>query len=235
MASHTIEQRLNFVKQRIKQAEQEYQRVAHSVELIAISKGQSIESIKEAYLAGQRHFGENYLQEGLAKMNQLTFADIIWHFIGPIQSNKVKAIAQSFTWVHSVSRFMIAKNLDAARDLSLPPLNICLQVNLDKERNKAGVSENELPDLARQVLELPRLKLRGVMAIPAPQKTLECQLTSLLRLNKLMHQLNKTFDLSLDTLSMGMSDDLEAAIYAGSTMVRVGKAIFGERQSRYAG
>ena len=229
MPEPSIAQRLQAIKQRIHLAETNYHRPLGSVQLLAVSKGQDATAIEQAYEGGQRDFGENYVQEALIKIRSLSHLDLQWHFIGPIQSNKTKIIATEFSWVHSLCRLTIAQQLHAARNPSLPRLNVCLQVNLDEEDSKSGVACHLLPELAQAVLQLPRLQLRGLMTIPAPQIDTQRQYHSLLRLSNLLHSLNSDLNLSLDTLSMGMSDDLDAAIHAGSTIVRIGKAIFGER------
>jgi len=194
--------------------------------LLAVSKTKPAEDIAAAYRVGQRHFGENYCQEALQKQQALGAFDITWHFIGPIQSNKTKALAAHFDWVHSVDSFKIAQRLSAQRSDSLQPLNICLQVNISGESSKSGVSLEELPDLCAQIAALPRLRLRGVMAIPSPEQDFERQRLPYRRLYNAVGQLDRP---QLDTFSIGMSDDLEAAIAEGSTMVRVGTALFGAR------
>ena len=224
-----IQERIDCIRRRIQDAETGCNQKSGHVTLLAVSKGQSAMSIKEAYEAGLRDFGENYWQEAENKIRALSALPIRWHFIGPIQGNKAKKIAQKCTWVHSVSRHAIAHKLSEARPDSLPPLNICLQINFDKEESKAGVSPDEVEKLAFAVQAMPRLRLRGLMVIPKKQTSEKQQYLSFLRLTKLLEDLNAKQNLSLDTLSMGMSDDLKAAICAGSTMVRIGRAIFGER------
>ncbi|MDO9161778.1 MAG: YggS family pyridoxal phosphate-dependent enzyme [Methylococcaceae bacterium] len=221
-----INDRLEQVRSQITQAEINYHRKPGSVVLLAVSKTKPVEDIAAAYRAGQRHFGENYCQEALQKQQALGAFNITWHFIGPIQSNKTKALAAHFDWVHSVDSFKIAQRLSAQRLDSQQPLNICLQVNISEESSKAGISLDELPDLCAQIAELPRLKLRGVMAIPSPEQEFERQRLPYRRLYKAVGQLACP---QLDTFSMGMSDDLEAAIAEGSTLVRVGTALFGAR------
>lgn len=207
-------------------------RLPQSVQLLAVSKGQSIQAIEDAVDAGLYDFGENYLQEAEAKIQALSNPAIRWHFIGPIQSKKIPLIARDFDWVHSVYRAKEAHLLSAHRAPHQAAINICLQVNLDAEDSKSGCEPNDLFALARLVEQLPGLNLRGLMTIPKPRSTKIEQKNSFLRLTELMHQLNSQGSFNMDTLSMGMSEDLEAAIEAGSTMVRVGRAIFGERQSR---
>jgi pyridoxal phosphate enzyme (YggS family) len=194
--------------------------------LLAVSKTKPASMIAEAYQAGQRHFGENYLQEALSKQQALGAFDITWHFIGPIQSNKTKAIASHFDWVHSVDKLKIAQRLSEQRPAHLAPLNICLQVNISDEASKSGIRLNELGELCAQVAMLPNIKLRGVMAIPAPSESFEQQCQPYKALYQAVKTLNKP---ELDTFSFGMSDDLTAAIAEGSTMVRIGTALFGAR------
>ena len=210
----------------IEQAENTYQRDKNSVLLLAVSKTKPAAMIAEAYQAGQRHFGENYLQEAISKQQVLGAFDITWHFIGPIQSNKTKPIASHFDWVHSVDSLKIARRLSEQRPLQLAPLNICLQVNISDEASKSGILLDELSDLCAQVAELPNIKLRGVMAIPAPSHSFEQQCQPYQRLYQAVKALNKP---ELDTFSFGMSDDLDAAIAQGSTIIRIGTALFGSR------
>lgn len=205
-----------------------FHRNSNEVTLLAVSKTKPAADLRTAYLAEQRHFGENYLQEALEKQQQLNDLDIVWHFIGPIQSNKTRPLAEHFDWVHSVDRLKIARRLSEQRPGHLAPLNICLQVNLDSEDTKSGVSLEELPALVESVAILPHLRLRGLMAIPAPRSDFDEQQQSLQRLHTALQQINSRGH-SLDTLSMGMSGDLDAAVAAGSTMVRIGTDIFGAR------
>ncbi len=198
------------------------------VGLLAVSKTWPADSVREAAEAGQRAFGENYVQEGVAKVEALAGLGLEWHFIGPLQSNKTRQVANSFAWVHSIDRLKIAERLSEQRDVHLPPLEVCIQVNVSGEASKSGVAPDELPELARAVAALPRLRLRGLMAIPEPTSDVALQRARFASLRQLRDQLNAG-GLQLDTLSMGMSDDLEAAIAEGSTMVRVGTAIFGGR------
>lgn len=227
-----IAERVEEIQKTIADTSKYYHRQAGSVQLLAVSKGQSPEAIKAAFAAGLTNFGENYWQEAEQKMQELSNLPLCWHFIGPIQSNKAVVIAQHFSWVHSVSREKIAKLLSQYRPTHLPPLNLCLQVKLDPEINKAGVEPEHLLELAATIAALPGLKLRGLMAIPQPEQQQEEQYQSLLRLPLLLNQINTKLNLSLDTLSMGMSDDLHAAIRAGSTMVRIGRALFGNRPGK---
>ncbi|MEO6422991.1 MAG: YggS family pyridoxal phosphate-dependent enzyme [Candidatus Nitrotoga sp.] len=198
------------------------------IELLAVSKGFSAVAVREAYQAGQRLFGESYIQEAMDKIDQLRDLPLQWHFIGPVQSNKTRAVATHFAWVHCVDRLKIAERLSAQRPASLPPLNVCIQVNVSGEDSKSGVAPEGVMELAQAVARLPQLKLRGLMAIPAPVEGLEAQRVPLAKLRELMQLINKQ-GLALDTLSMGMSHDLSAAILEGATIVRVGSAIFGER------
>lgn len=227
----TIASRIITVRQRIRQAEVSSHRPINSVGLLAVSKQHPPEAIVEAFDAGQRAFGENYVQEALVKINKLVSLPIQWHFIGKIQRNKAKSIAQHFSWVHTISSIAVAESLNAARPQDMPVLNVCIQLNIDDEDTKSGVTPQEAALLAAHILTLPRLKLRGLMVIPKPEDDMNKQRTTFLRVSECMQQLNQQLNLSLDTLSMGMSHDLEAAIAAGSTMVRVGTAIFGERKS----
>jgi pyridoxal phosphate enzyme (YggS family) len=228
MLATNIPNNIALIQQRIAQVEAQYHRPAGSVTLLAASKNQSIEKIKAAYDAGLKVFGESYLQEALEKIAALSSLPIEWHFIGSIQSNKTKKIAAHFSFVHSVTSTKIAKRLNDQRPVHLPPLNICIEVNLDKEPTKSGVNPDEAHALAAYCATLPRLKLRGLMTIPAPLHDLLAQRENFRHLFKLWQTLNH-HSFALDVLSMGMSDDLEAAIAEGSTLVRIGTAIFGER------
>lgn len=220
--------RLHIVQMRIRAAEQRFQRPSGSVQLLAVSKMQPATAISAVAAAGQSCFGENYLQEALDKMTELAALHLEWHFIGPIQANKTRGVAERFAWVHSVDRLKIAERLNAQRPALLPPLNICLQVNLDQEPTKHGLAESDLSAVAMAVASLPRLQLRGLMAIPAPTSDFVAQRQAFARLREWLEQLNAE-GLAMDTLSMGMSDDLEAAIAEGATLVRIGTALFGPR------
>ncbi|HPV33036.1 MAG TPA: YggS family pyridoxal phosphate-dependent enzyme [Methylotenera sp.] len=199
------------------------------VYVLAVSKSKPAAAVREAYIAGQTMFGENYLQEALEKQAQLTDLPIEWHFIGPIQSNKTQAIAQHFSWVHSVDRLKIAQRLNDARPIDLPPLQICIQVNISHEESKSGVQPEALCALASEISHLPQLRLRGLMAIPAPTPDIEAQREQFKQVRRCYEALiAKGFD--LDTLSIGMSDDYPIAIEQGATIVRIGAAIFGARQ-----
>jgi pyridoxal phosphate enzyme (YggS family) len=207
-------------------------RMPGSVRLLAVSKTFPAEAVLEAVAAGQRAFGENYLQEALDKIAAVAAAlpaeQVEWHFIGPIQSNKTRPIAAGFAWVHTVERLKIAQRLSEQRPAGMAPLNICIQVNISGEASKSGATPDELPELAHQVARLPNLKLRGLMAIPEPETDVAKQRAAFARLRALFEQL-RADGLELDTLSMGMSADMEAAIAEGATIVRVGSAIFGSR------
>ncbi len=222
----TITERLKQIRTQISEAELACNRQPGSVLLLAVSKTKPAEDIAAAYQAGQRHFGENYLQEALRKQQELGAYDITWHFIGPIQSNKTRALATHFDWIHSVDSLKIAQRLSEQRPLYLPPLAICLQVNISNEPSKSGITLDELPLLCEQVAKLPNLKLRGVMAIPAPQQDFEQQRQPYKTLYQAVAKLGQP---KLDTFSFGMTGDLKAAIAEGSTIVRIGTALFGER------
>ena len=198
-----------------------------AITLLAVSKSQPSDKLRAAYLAGQRVFGENYVQEAINKQAELTDLAIEWHFIGPIQSNKTALIAQHFDWVQSVDRLKIAQRLNDARPKSLPPLNVCIQINSSDEDSKSGVDTGSTAMLAKEISAMPQLRLRGIMAIPAPTKDLAKQRTQF----KIVASAFKTLqqDFALDTLSIGMSDDYVAAIHEGATIVRIGSAIFGAR------
>jgi len=223
-----LPQRLEHVRSRIAAAAREVGRDPVTIRLVAASKTFDASAVREAHAAGQADFGENYVQEALDKMGRLEDSPLIWHFIGPVQSNKTRAIAEHFDWVHSVDRLKIAERLSMQRPQSLSPLNICLEVNISGETSKGGVAAEDLPVLAAAVARLPRLRLRGLMAIPAPSVDPVKQREAFAAVRKLYEAL-KAQGHELDTLSMGMSGDLEAAIAEGATMVRVGTALFGER------
>jgi len=221
----TIAENISTLAERIRSAAQAVQRDPASVGLLAVSKTKPASDLRDAYDAGLRDFGENYLQEALGKQAELSDLPLIWHFIGPIQSNKTRAIAEHFAWVHSVDRLKIAQRLSEQRPPELPPLNICIQVNVSGEASKSGCSPEDLPALAQAISALPNLKLRGLMAIPEPTDDRDEQNASFAAVSTLQAQLG----LPLDTLSMGMSHDLEAAIAQGATWVRIGTALFGAR------
>lgn len=221
----TLADNLSAISARIASAAQAVGRDPASVQLLAVSKTKPASAIREIHAAGVRDFGENYLQEALTKQQALSDLPLIWHFIGPIQSNKTKAIAEHFDWVHSVDRLKIAQRLSEQRPAGLAPLNICLQVNVSGEDSKSGCTPADLPALAKAVAALPNLRLRGLMAIPEPTEDRDTQEAAFASLRKLQEDLG----LGLDTLSMGMSHDLEAAIAQGATWVRIGTALFGAR------
>lgn len=199
-------------------------RAAHSVNLLAVSKKQPVSAIAAHYQLGQRHFGENYVQEALSKMPELP-EDIVWHHIGPLQSNKTRAVAENFAWCHGLCNLKIAQRLSAQRPPDLEPLQVCIQVNLEGEASKSGLSADAAVALAEAVQDLPGLRLRGLMTLPPPQPNMQLQQQQFAKVAQLLQQLPS----GCDTLSMGMSGDLEAAIAAGSTMVRIGTALFGPR------
>lgn len=227
----TIADNLYKVQHRISDACAASGRSENSVTLLAVSKTFGAEAVREALAAGARHFGENYVQEALDKIAALADArtSLEWHLIGPLQSNKTRAVAEAFDWVHSVDRLRIAQRLSEQRPAHLPPLQVCLQVNISGEASKSGAAPAEVPALAQAVAALPRLRLRGLMAIPEPAAEFEAQRAPHRALRELMQRVNDSEGLALDTLSMGMSADLEAAIAEGATLVRVGTAIFGRR------
>jgi pyridoxal phosphate enzyme (YggS family) len=226
-----IEQQLAQVHARITQAEQRFGRSAGSVTLVAATKTCSVSAIRTAIACGQRAFGENYLQEALSKIEELKSENLEWHFIGPIQSNKTRDIATHFDWVHSVDRLKVAQRLSQQRPPELGPLNVCLQVNISGEDSKSGTAPEELAKLAKAVTEIPQLSLRGLMTLPALSSDFEEQRRPFHALHQLWNELRQ-MGLELDTLSIGMSDDLEAAIAEGATLVRVGTAIFGSRPQK---
>lgn len=227
----SIAANLQAVRQRVEAAAKAARREPADVALLAVSKTWPAASVAEAARAGQRMFGENYVQESVAKIAELREAGLEWHFIGPLQSNKTRAVAAHFDWVHSVDRLKLAERLSEQRPGSLPPLNVCIQVNVSGEESKSGVAPDEVRGLADPIAALPRLRLRGLMAIPEPTGD-EARLRSrFATLRRLRDELNES-GFALDTLSMGMSDDLELAVAEGATMVRVGTAIFGARTAR---
>jgi pyridoxal phosphate enzyme (YggS family) len=228
----SIEQNLQQVRQRIARCCHDAGRPEQSVTLLAVTKTFDATQVRHAYAAGQRDFGENYVQEALAKIDDLADlrAGLRWHLIGPLQSNKTRVVAQAFDWVHSVDRLKTAQRLAEQRPSGLPPLQLCLQVNISGEESKSGLRPAEVAAVARAVAALPaeRVRLRGLMAIPEPAQGVAAQRSPHRALRELLGSLNDT-GLALDTLSMGMSDDLEAAVVEGATIVRVGTAIFGRR------
>ncbi len=226
----TIAANMQAVHARIRQAAAAADRAPDSVRLLAVSKTFGAAQVVAAWEAGQRAFGENFVQEAVEKITELAHLDIEWHFIGPVQSNKTRLIAEHFAWVHSVEREKIARRLNDARPAHLPPLNVLIQVNVSGEASKSGVMPGAEGPLAAAIRTLPRLRLRGLMAIPEPTPDPALQRRRFALLRQLQQSLRAS-DSAVDTLSMGMSDDLEAAIAEGSTMVRVGSAIFGRRKT----
>ena len=224
----SIADNIDAIRLKLLKYESEYLRQAKSVELLAVSKRQSVEKIRAAHAAGCRDFGENYLQEAVSKIEQLKDLDLVWHFIGPIQSNKTRAIAENFQWVHSVDREKLASRLSEQRSPSAPPLNICIQINLSNEASKSGVALADTERLCKFIDPLPGVRLRGLMAIPAALEGLEAQRQCFRPLLNEFKRLQTLFP-TMDTLSIGMSSDFEAAIAEGSTLVRIGTAIFGAR------
>jgi pyridoxal phosphate enzyme (YggS family) len=225
------------VRTRIAQAAQSAKRAAESVRLLAVSKTKPADAIRVLHAAGQRAFGENYLQEALDKQEDLAdlqsdpATEIEWHYIGAIQSNKTRPLAEHFAWVHGVDRLKIAQRLSEQRPASLPPLQVCLQLNISAEDSKSGVALEALPELARAVLQLPHLQLRGLMVLPAPAQDPAQQRAVFAQVRKALEQLNHALQSEppFDTLSMGMSGDLEAAVAEGATIVRIGTDLFGAR------
>ena len=209
----------------------QYGRNPESVRLVAVSKAQPAASIRLAHQCGQRDFGENYVQESGPKLAALADLDLIWHFIGQLQANKTRAVAEQFQWAHTLDRERIAIRLNEQRPAHAPPLNVCIQLSLGAEAGKGGINRDELLPLATRIAQLPRLKLRGLMCIPPPRESFDEQRASFAALASSQHELIER-GFALDTLSMGMSADLEAAIAEGATCVRVGTAIFGERPAR---
>jgi pyridoxal phosphate enzyme (YggS family) len=225
----TIAERLKIALKTITQSVCEANRPANSVKLLAVTKTKPVSDIVQAYEAGHRLFGENYVQEGVDKIQQLSeLDDIEWHFIGPLQSNKTRPVAENFDWVHSIDRLKIAQRLNDQRSAH-KKLNVCIQVNIDNEASKAGVPSEDVNLLAEQISNMPNLTLRGLMTIPKAQQNAEMQRKSLSAMNALFVQLQTKYP-QIDTLSMGMSNDMQLAIECGSTMVRIGSAIFGSRQ-----
>jgi len=223
-----IEKNLDLIHQQIEQAALDYNREIGNISLLAVSKKKPPVDLRSAYKYGQRDFGENFLQEALSKMRELDDLDIVWHFIGAVQSNKTRAIAESFDWVHCVDRLKIAQRLSDQRPESMSPLNICIQVNIDQEASKSGVTPNGIIPLAEAICHLPLIRLRGLMAIPAQRSDLASQRIAFAKLKQALQDLRQR-GLECDTLSMGMSHDMQAAIAEGSTLLRIGTAIFGDR------
>jgi PLP dependent protein len=230
----TIRNNLQIVHERVARACAQAHRHVNEVTLLTVSKTFGPEAVREAFAAGQKAFGENYIQEAVEKIELLRDLPLEWHCIGPIQSNKTRLVATHFDWAHTVDRLKIAQRLSEQRPQELPALQVCLQVNIDGGANKSGMGPHEVKELAQEIARLPRLKLRGLMTIPEPVADYAAQRAMHLRAQALFHELREA-GLAIDTLSMGMTADLEAAIAAGSTMVRVGTAIFGGRAGKAAG
>lgn len=225
----SISHNLAAISAHIQQLSQHYQQSENSVKLLAVSKTKPIAAIEEAIRAGQRAFGENYVQEGVEKIQHFAARkELEWHFIGALQSNKTRVVAAHFDWVQTIDRLKIAERLNEQRPAELPPLNVLIQINISDEASKSGISPDKMLPLATEIAKLPNLKLRGLMAIPKPESEPEKQKAALAHMQQLFQQLQAEFD-GIDTLSMGMSDDMAAAIECGSTMVRIGTAIFGAR------
>ena len=224
----SIADNIAHVRAQIQAACQAAGRAPDSVQLLAVSKTWGPDAVRQAHAAGQTAFGENYIQEAVDKITALRDLPLQWHCVGPIQSNKTRLVAEHFDWVHSVDRLKIAQRLSEQRPAELPPLQVCIQVNVDGGHNKSGVSPEELPALAQAVNALPRMRLRGIMTIPEPAET-EAQMRAVHAQAKALYEALRQQGLPLDTLSMGMSADMTAAIAEGSTLVRVGTAIFGQR------
>ncbi len=226
---NTIAQRLAQIRARITQAEQRYQREPGSVSLLAVSKTRPIEELRTLQALGQQAFAENYLQDALPKIDEIK-DELEWHFIGPLQSNKTRPVAEHFHWLHTLERLKIARRLNEQRPASLPPLNVCIQVNISADPDKSGVTPEQAETLARALTELPRLRLRGLMTLPRQTGDIEHQRQPFRELHELYKHLRQS-GFKLDTLSMGMTNDLEAAIAEGSTLVRIGTGLFGPRKS----
>ena len=225
----SISQNLATISQQIQQYCHQANRPEQSVKLLAVSKTKPISAIAEAIEAGQRAFGENYVQEGIEKIQHFANNDTLeWHFIGLLQSNKTRVVAEHFDWVQTIDRLKIAQRLNEQRPEHLPELNVLIQINISDEASKSGISAKEMLELATQISQLSRLKLRGLMAIPKPESEPEQQKIALAQMNELFLQLQSKFE-GIDTLSLGMSDYMQSAIECGSTMVRIGTAIFGAR------
>lgn len=225
----TIAENINQLRDKIRLAAAKFQRDNTSINLLAVSKTHTAAAIEQAYAAGLVNMGENYLQEALEKQAQLTHLPLVWHFLGAIQSNKSKEVAENFSWAHAVDRLKIAERLSRQRPPELPPLNICLQVNISAEASKSGCSPSEITQLAQQVEQLANLRLRGLMVIPQPSDDFAQQRAWFHQTKELLTQINQHLTTPMDTLSMGMTGDMEAAIAEGTTWLRIGTAIFGSR------
>ena len=225
----TVSDNLQIIGTKLDAFSKQYKRSPSSIRLLAVSKRHSVSAIRKANAVGQIDFGENYVQELLEKAEQLSDLEIQWHFIGPLQSNKTKKIAEVANWVHTIDRIKIAQRLSDQRSADLPKLNVCIQVNISEEANKSGVSPDDVFIFAKEVSNLPMLNLRGLMVIPVAETDFKKQRAVFAKTKKLLAELNKK-GFKLDTLSMGMSGDMEAAVAEGATIVRIGTAIFGNRQ-----
>ena len=225
----SIAQNLQCLYKQIVDAEQKYGRKTGSVTLLAVSKTHPVKKIRAAAEAGQHHFGESYLQEAVRKIREIDYPGLIWHFIGPIQTNKTRGIAENFSWVHSLDRLKIARRLNDMRPAPMPPLNVCIQINISGEMTKSGIEPEQLPSLVSRLSELPRLRFRGLMAMPAQNDDFDVQRRTFRKLREYSEQLQAAGH-NLDTLSMGTTGDMEAAIAEGATIVRIGTAIFGPRE-----
>ena len=223
-----VTENLTLISDLLATAATEARRDPATVKLLAVSKKQPVDKIVEAAACGQRDFGENFVQEGLDKIRETADLPLVWHFIGHLQSNKTRQVAEYFDWVHTIDKLKTARRLSQQRPGELAPLNVCLQVNIDAETGKSGVSAAGLPELANACAELPNLRLRGLMCLPAIRTGFDAQREPFAKLRQLYEQLQRN-GLALDTLSMGMSDDYRAAIFEGATIVRIGTALFGER------
>ena len=230
---NTVQDNLLNIKNEIAEIAKKCERDPNTIQLIAVSKTKPVEQVIEAINAGQLAFGENYVQEGVEKIQyfekNMPNNDLIWHFIGPLQSNKSKLVAEHFDWMHTIDRLKIAQRLNDQRPKEMAKLNVLIQVNISQEASKSGVKPEEVADLVKQIVTLPNLNLRGLMAIPEIENDYDKQLNVFTKMQQLLQSLQKDYPF-MDTLSMGMSGDMQAAIVAGSTMVRIGTAIFGARQ-----
>jgi len=224
-----VTENLALISDLLHQAALDAGRRPSDVRLLAVSKKQPLEKIREAAAAGQREFGENFVQEGVDKIEALSDLDLTWHFIGHLQSNKTRVVAEYFDWVHTIDKVKTARRLSEQRPRALPPLNICIQVNVDDESSKSGVAPAAVPELARACADLPKLRLRGLMCLPAPCDTFEEQRIPFATLRRLAEELQRE-GIETDTLSMGMTADFRAAVFEGATIVRIGTALFGERR-----
>lgn len=227
-SQNTITHNIKAIRAQIAHFEEKYARKAGSVQLLAVSKTRPIDDIRVSLSENQSHFGENYLQDALTKIENTPEENVKWHFIGPIQSNKTRQIAENFNWVHTIDRLKIAQRLSEQRSSTLPPLNVCIQINIGNEESKSGILIQDALPLAQEIHQLPNIHLRGLMSIPAATSDFTSQRHAFCSLRELRDEIHNQ-GIKLDTLSMGMSNDMEAAIAEGSTIVRIGTAIFGQR------